>query len=54
MSSPRRPRREDNDHDGHTDLEDEACACDDGIDNDRDGYIDAADYECRTETDDGG
>ncbi len=38
----------DNDYDGKTDLQEEACACDDGIDNDGDGYIDAADFDCQT------
>jgi hypothetical protein len=36
----------DNDHDGLTDLSEEACGCADGIDNDRDGYIDRRDFDC--------
>jgi phosphatidylserine/phosphatidylglycerophosphate/cardiolipin synthase-like enzyme len=38
----------DNDYDGRTDLDDEACGCTDGVDNDGDGYIDAEDFECWT------
>ncbi len=41
----------DNDYDGKTDLDDEACACDDGIDNDGDGYTDTDDWECRVVVD---
>jgi phosphatidylserine/phosphatidylglycerophosphate/cardiolipin synthase-like enzyme len=37
----------DNDHDGHADLEDEACGCADGQDNDGDEYIDGDDFECQ-------
>jgi phosphatidylserine/phosphatidylglycerophosphate/cardiolipin synthase-like enzyme len=37
----------DNDYDGKTDLQEEACACADGIDNDGDGYVDAADFDCQ-------
>jgi len=39
----------DNDHDGHADLEDEACGCTDRQDNDRDGYVDGDDFECRAD-----
>ena len=37
----------DNDYDGKTDLQEEACACSDGVDNDGDGFIDAADFDCQ-------
>jgi hypothetical protein len=37
----------DNDYDGRTDLQEEACACADGLDNDGDGYADAADFDCQ-------
>ncbi|HET9953050.1 MAG TPA: phospholipase D-like domain-containing protein, partial [Polyangiaceae bacterium] len=37
----------DNDYDGRTDLQEEACGCGDGIDNDRDGYLDGDDYDCK-------
>jgi len=37
----------DNDYDGKTDLQEEACACGDGIDNDGDGYIDMNDFDCK-------
>ncbi|MGC4091306.1 MAG: phospholipase D-like domain-containing protein [Polyangiaceae bacterium] len=38
----------DNDYDGKTDLQEEACACADGLDNDQDGYVDAADFDCQS------
>ena len=41
----------DNDHDGHADGADEACACADGRDNDGDTYIDGDDFECRSDSD---
>ena len=39
----------DNDHDGKTDLQEEACGCHDGIDNDGDGFIDGNDFDCQAE-----
>ena len=39
----------DNDHDGKTDLQEEACGCHDGVDNDGDGFIDGNDFDCQTD-----
>jgi hypothetical protein len=39
----------DNDYDGRTDLQEEACGCSDGRDNDGDGYVDADDFDCQTD-----
>jgi phosphatidylserine/phosphatidylglycerophosphate/cardiolipin synthase-like enzyme len=39
----------DNDHDGKTDLQEEACGCHDGIDNDGDGYVDGNDFDCQAD-----
>jgi hypothetical protein len=37
----------DNDYDGRTDFEEEACGCADGVDNDGDGYVDLRDFDCQ-------
>jgi len=39
----------DNDHDGKTDLQEEACGCHDGVDNDGDGYVDGNDFDCQAD-----